>query len=537
MHMTSSHLNPSRCFVTLIALLPLLITTLPRASAQESAPLDRKGSATLRGHVRNEHGDLAANAIVSLSVRSAGTPASRVVYVTHTDSVGVYEFLAIVSGDYILAANLSGYPPAISDWVHVGERETKTIDFALRAESDSEAKATGRQGSGKSSPVASSPEFFDEPQFTVAGVTQAANSGGHGSDIVLRTTESLAKATVSLEKEATINSNAPAANETQLRQAVEREPENCDANWQLGTLLAANGRAAEAIPYLQKASLLKPSDPEIHHSLARLQEMAGDSLQAVREYQRAAEIDPSERNLFDWGTDLLYHRALEPASEVFAKGTRLYPKSVSLLIALGVSWYAREFYDKAAQCLSNASDLDPNNPSPYLFLGRMQRVGTFPTDGVTERLARFQHLQPENALANYYYAASLWKRSSSASGNGANNGRVEQLLRDAVRLDPKLGEAYLQLGIVYARQQHFPLAISAYQKAISVSPEVDDILEEAHYRLGLAYQRTGDKNRAQQELELHQQITLNNKKKISMQRKQIQEFVVSLRSQNSVSQP
>src|SRR4030081_1370491 len=31
------------------------------------------------------------------------------------------------------------------------------------------------------------PPFYDEPQFTVAGVADATNLGGHGSDTVVRT--------------------------------------------------------------------------------------------------------------------------------------------------------------------------------------------------------------------------------------------------------------------------------------------------------------------------------------------------------------
>ena len=42
------------------------------------------------------------------------------------------------------------------------------------------------------------PEFFDEPQFTVAGVTDPTNLGGHGSNTVLRTKETLAKDVASL---------------------------------------------------------------------------------------------------------------------------------------------------------------------------------------------------------------------------------------------------------------------------------------------------------------------------------------------------
>ena len=48
------------------------------------------------------------------------------------------------------------------------------------------------------------PEFFDEPQFTVAGVTDVTNLGGHGSNTVLRTKEALAKDVASLGAASTI---------------------------------------------------------------------------------------------------------------------------------------------------------------------------------------------------------------------------------------------------------------------------------------------------------------------------------------------
>ena len=284
-----------------------------------------------------------------------------------------------------------------------------------------------------------------------------------------------------------------------------------------------------------------------------VEENLGNPLQAVREYQRAAELDPNEANLFDWGTELLTHRALEPATEVFAKGNRLFPKSVRMLVALGVSWYARGSYEQATQCLVNASDLAPDNPTPYLFLGKMQSVEKIPSEGSLERLARFAQLQPDNALANYYYAVSLSKESRKQSAetpdrNAEHSARVESLLLKAVHLDSKLSAAYLQLGILYSQRADFARAISAYREAIevgaesansvvispgSVSPQSDDTLEEAHYRLAQAYTRTGDKVKAQEELELHDQLTKKTKEDTERKRREIQGFVVSLRGKDS----
>jgi tetratricopeptide (TPR) repeat protein len=345
------------------------------------------------------------------------------------------------------------------------------------------------------------PEFYDEPRFTVAGVTEAANPGGHGSNAVLRNTETLTRETVLLKKESPTSSQPAsfgAVTETSLREAAEHDPGNAG----------------------------------LHHSLADLEEKLGNPLAAVREYQRAAELDPSEPHLFDWGADLLLHRALEPATEVFAKGNRLFPRSVRILVGLGVSWYARGSYDRAAQRLCEASDLNPDDPNPYLFLGKMLIADAAQSEGSLERLARFARLQPDNALANYYYALGLWKQRTGSEEAG-DLAPVESLLHKAVRLDPKLGVGYLQLGILYSERQDFSKAISAYQEAITA----DSQLEQAYYRLAQAYLRTGEKLKAQQELQLYEQIAKKKEEEGERQRREIQQFVYTLRERTSAAQP
>jgi tetratricopeptide (TPR) repeat protein len=120
--------------------------------------------------------------------------------------------------------------------------------------------------------------------------------------------------------------------------------------------------------------------------------------------------------------------------------------------------------------------------------------------------------------------------------------RVESLLQKAVHLDPKLGAAYLQLGILYSQRADFSRAISAYQKAIEASPEevslgFDETLEETHYRLARAYLRTGDRAKAQEQLQLHDQLAKKAKEDAERKRRAIQEFVISLKNENSVSPP
>jgi len=496
-----------------------------------------------------------------------------------TDSEGSYSFPLLSEGIYKLRVEMAGYASANFGPCVLAPKETKKVDLILEPASVSAPKE-GSPGTSSGISGAEKPQYFDEPQFTVAGVTEAMNPGGHGSNTVLSTTESLAKETVSLGK---IGANAesstsrtPAASpssraaaEESLRVEAEREPKNFEANYRLGKMLVDDGKAREGLPYLERASQLNPGDyenayelvlarsatgqyqaartgarallakpnfavrqqSEVHHLLGNIEEKAGDPLEAVREYQRAAELDPSELNLFDWGADLLMHRAFEPAIEVFTQGNRLFPRSARMLAGIGVAWYARGGYDQAARSLCEASDLDPNDSNPYLLLGKMQSVETMQSECVVARLKRFVGLQPENAVANYYYALVLSRQDGSQDANDL--AQAESLLDNAVRLDPKLAPAYLQLGILYSQRGNSSKAISAYQKAIEANPQLD----EAHYRLAQGYNRGGEKLKAQAELQLYEQLSKKTAEESERQRREIQQFVYTLRDGTSVSQP
>jgi tetratricopeptide (TPR) repeat protein len=497
---------------------------------------------SLHGFVRDADGKAVAEA--SILVRNKDSTDN---FLVHTDSQGGYSFTQLPDGVYALRATKDGYAAAEVSAVFLRRRESKIIDLTL-APLVSQGSAT------------STPQFFDQPQFTVAGVTDATNLGGHGSDTVVRGRNSLAKDTVSLGETA-VKTPSDAAREASLRKLAERQPADFAANHQLGQLLVASGRAPEAIPFLDRAAAKEPANygnaydlalanaqagnyavardeatkllasheqADVHHLLGDVDEKLGDSLEAVRHYQRAAELDPSESHLFDWGAELLLHHAPEPAMEVFAKGNRLFPNSARMLLGLGAASFARGVYDEAVQRMCRASDLNPNDPVPYQFLGRIEQAENKTTADLVEKLHRFLTLQPQSADANYFYALGLWKFRNGAHDQ-AGDTQVESLLKTAIRINPKHAAAALQLGIVHSEQGAYSQAISDYRKALDADPE----MEEAHYRLAQAYRQTGDSERAKEELRLYTQLARESAEKQEQERHQIKQFVYTLRDQSA----
>jgi len=322
--------------------------------------------------------------------------------------------------------------------------------------------------------------------------------------------------------------------ESLLRQAVTLRPDSFAANHRLGEFYLQAGKLKTGIPYLEKAQHLNPdhyvngydlslayletgdlanasrqirellghqNTAELHNLLGESEERAGHYASAANEFQTAARMDPREKYIFDWGNEFLLHRGYEPAVKVFTSGVERYPKSAMLHIGLGVAFYSLGSYDEAAKALCRATDLVPSDPRPYLFLGKMFDISLNQSDEVTKRLKRFVDLQPRNALASFYYAMSLWK-GQRGQGLKANKDLITSLLQRSATLDPKFPDPHLQLGILFAGDEKYEDAAREFQQAIRLKPDLAD----AHYRLGQACSRTGNKTLAAKEFELYQRF-------------------------------
>jgi tetratricopeptide (TPR) repeat protein len=194
-------------------------------------------------------------------------------------------------------------------------------------------------------------------------------------------------------------------------------------------------------------------------------------------------------------------------------------------VGLGVTSYARGRTQEAAQQLAGACDLNPTDAMPYVFIGKLQAAEKTEPEGWAERLKRFTEVAPQNDLAHYYYAVALTKDASGTEQDKT----IESSLMKAIAIDPHLGEAYLQLGILYAKQKDFPKAISAYHKAIEFTAMPD----EAHFRLAEVYRLTGERAKAHDEIALYEQISKQKTRENERERHEVQQFVYTLRGQSA----
>ena len=341
----------------------------------------------------------------------------------------------------------------------------------------------------------------------------------------------------------------------QFRKALALEPKSYDANHNLGEFLIQTGKVAAARPLLEEAQQIDPGSydngydlamadfllgrldaarqivldlvktkdsSELHNLLGQIQEKDGKFVDAANEFEIAAHMDPSEEDLFDWASEMLLHMTYEPAITVYQEGTRRYPDSPRMWIGLGLTLYSRGKYDDAVKALIRAVDLSPNDARCYLFLSKAYDSSPAQADDVIQRFRRYAEAQPGNALAQYYYAISLWK-GKRAGDSTVDLSAVESLLRKSVALNEGLPEAHVQLGNLYAEQHSYDKSIPEYVRALELNPNLSD----AHYRLGTDYVHVGQKDRAQQEFDIYRKLRAEHLAEIDKERAEVQQFVYS----------
>jgi tetratricopeptide (TPR) repeat protein len=519
-----------------LRLLPVLLLSTILASLFSAASIAQRPKASaIRGIVNDAKRNPVPDAAVLLQQDGVD------VTVTRTDAHGSFAFVDVRPGKYSVRAEKADVHASVA----VSTRDAVAEITLTLSANDSHAESM---------------DFTDKPNFTVAGITDWTAVGGHGSDASLRTSETLARETATLRPDGAFVAAHTSDTASALRAAAAASPESFVANLELGRFYLQKGSYHEAVPPLEIAYRIDPADrsneydlafaykesgelnrarehtqhllagentADLHRLAGDVDEAMGNALSAEREYETAVRLDPTEPNEFTWGAELLLHRAVWPAIEVLRKGAAAYPRSARMLSALGVALFASAQYEEAAQYLCEASNVNPADTALNTFLGEIEIAAPAPLGCAEQKLARFAQTQPGSARAKYYYAMAILKRQG-VPANSVDVEHAQTLLTGAAELDPKYGEAYLQLGILRADRKDYRQAIDLFTRAIEVNPQ----LGAAHYRLGVAYQRTGLAAKAQQEFERHDEIEKAQAEAVEEQRHKIKQFMVVLQGQS-----
>ncbi len=346
-----------------------------------------------------------------------------------------------------------------------------------------------------------------------------------------------------------LGENSDALRELQL--AANLEPKNAATQSNLGQALMLTGQPGAAAKSFALAAELEPDQWDLVYNwalalaesnaphdadsvlakipsegmTAQAQSLAGDVdeklgkfKEAISHYQAAAQADPSDANLYTLTAELLRHWTWEEAIQIASYGASKYPEAVHFKVAIGIAQYGSSKYPSAAATFAELLAKQPESGFYADLLGRSCGSIADQVNTDCNGLEEFARRHPGNARASTYAAASILKRPAAEQ----DTARAEDLLRNALRADPKLTEAYYQMGVLAQQRSQWKESATVLEKAVALRPSYT----EAHYRLARAYAHMGLREEAQKQTQLQQQYSLKEKDNLDARMQEVVTFLL-----------
>jgi tetratricopeptide (TPR) repeat protein len=255
--------------------------------------------------------------------------------------------------------------------------------------------------------------------------------------------------------------------ERELKIAVAGE-DQYGPHYDLGFVLAKEGKPAEALRQLQRAVQLRPSASEPHFQLAKVYKTLGHEEEANKEMslfrqekQQSAEEDVASATGAD-ANQLLFKGDPGSAAESYRKALSLDPNNAktwyNLSLALGELGQPTD----QRKALEKSIQLDPSLARAYNQLGLLD-AAEGKQASAEEEFKKAISLDPQSAEAESNLG-TLYGRTSRTK-------EAEALLRSATENDPKLVEASLNLGLILASEGNLAEAEPYLQSAVALAPE------------------------------------------------------------------
>ena len=341
-------------------------------------------------------------------------------------------------------------------------------------------------------------------------------------------TADLRQSALALEQQGKI-----AESEQTWRALLRAHPSDAEAYAHLGLLQARQEHYKEAVPLYRKALALKPTIPGLRLNMALALFKSGDLKAAIPEltilyknappgspeamryaillgmshygltqYTQAAPFlktaaDADPRNLpirLALAHSYLWSKQFNRVLDVYKEILTLDPESAEADMLAGEALDEMSDTSGAIEMFRKAAKAKPSEPNVHFGLGYLLWSQKQYPEAITEFQAELVN-DPDHAQSLLYIADAKIQMNQYAD--------AAPLLEKSVKLDPAVGLAHLDLGILAANDGRNDDALREFLAAEKLTP--NDV--NVHWRLGRLYRAMGKKEEAKVELEKASNIT------------------------------
>lgn len=210
-----------------------------------------------------------------------------------------------------------------------------------------------------------------------------------------------------------------------------------------------------------------PEQPDSLHYLGLIYMQKGDFDQAGKFMQQSIKLSSNPVFLCNYGL-LLSNRQHDEAIKQYEKALQLKPDYAEAWFNLGVSFSNTGRLDEAENAYKKALSYRENYIKALNNLVCVQEMQS-KSDEARKTFEQILKIVPDSAEAHNNLGAALAK-----TGGSRNIRKAEQHFREALTLNPKYLEAYVNLGRLYEDSNRIDGAIKCYTKALELEPEYQD---------------------------------------------------------------
>jgi tetratricopeptide (TPR) repeat protein len=236
-----------------------------------------------------------------------------------------------------------------------------------------------------------------------------------------------------------------------------------------------------------------------HEILGLIEEEESNPMSARAEFKQAVQADPhSASAFFQLGLTELQLGNLEAARHDFSESRAACRGAcTSPLIGSATAYKLEGRYDDAAHLLHQAIDQDPYDAANYLYLGDVQiRANSY--EAASKSFATAIRLDPQSSLAYYMYAYAILKQNPSNAPQVAVDS-----LEQSIRLDQKNSLARMRLGTILMKRGELSRAEQLLADAVKLEPE----LRQAHLQYAMVLRKQGQNELAAKELREYEALS------------------------------
>ena len=246
------------------------------------------------------------------------------------------------------------------------------------------------------------------------------------------------------------------------QRAIASAPDSAYTHAALGSAYANTHRYAEALEAYKTAVALDSDDKMIHHQLGNVYSKRGEHAAAIRHQLKAIAIAP-QFGAAHYQLGLLYaqEKRWDDAINAYRTAYQNDPTLVEVLYNLAQAHLRTGDTVAAREQMALFEERKAALTPLHELRGALQR-----TQGSTERAQILAN------IGRFYLKDGSYEKAVSA-------------YQKAIGMDPQLVSAYNGIGVAYTMLGKYSAAIAAQQKALEIQPD----FTKAHAGLGLAHFR------------------------------------------------